>query len=63
LERLMHELGPHIAAVQLASVGAPRKNWRQSLTGDGFVVVRHPDFMTCLEMADRISTELRLVAE
>lgn len=63
LDRLMGELGPHIAAVQLAQVGAPRKNWRQSLTGDGYIVVRHPDFMTCLEMADRISTELRLIAE
>ncbi|MCA9728386.1 MAG: ATP-grasp domain-containing protein [Candidatus Eisenbacteria bacterium] len=63
LDRLMHEYGPHVAAVNLATVGTPRKNWRQSLTADGFVVVRHPDFMTCLEIADRVSTDVRLYAE
>lgn len=63
LERLMRDYGPHVAAVNLAVIGTPRKNWRQSLTGDGFVVVRHPDFETCLEIADRVSNDVRLYAE
>jgi hypothetical protein len=63
LERLMRDYGPHVAAVNLAVIGTPRKNWRQSLTGDGFVVVRHPDFATCLQIADRVSNDVHLYAE
>lgn len=63
LEKLMYEIGQHVVAVQLTPIGSPRRNWRQSLTGDGFVVVRHPDLQTCFELADRFSAELKIVAE
>jgi hypothetical protein len=62
LDRLMYELGSHVACVELTPIGAPRKDWRQSLTGDGFVVVRHPDLEATFEMADRVGTELTVVA-
>jgi len=62
LERLMHEFGPHIAAVQLSPVGASKKSFRRSLTSDGYLVVRHPDFQTCLAIADRVGTDLTLYA-
>jgi hypothetical protein len=62
LDRLMAEIGEHIAAIELSPIGAPRANWLQSIIGDGFVMVRHPDLGMTLEMADRVATELQLIA-
>jgi hypothetical protein len=62
LERLRERLGEHLVAVDLLPVGAPRRDWLQTLLSDGFVVVRHPDLATTVEMADLVGTDLRLYA-
>jgi len=46
----------------LLPVGAPRRNWRQTLVSDGFVVVRHPDLAVTLAMADELGTDVQLYA-
>jgi len=58
LERLMARYGPHVVCVDLLPPGAPRRDWRQTLISDGYVIVRHPDLETTLEMADRFGTDL-----
>ena len=63
LDRLLTEFGPHVVAVELNPIGAPRRDWRQQLIGDGMVVLRHPDLQTCLEIADRFGTELKILAQ
>jgi hypothetical protein len=55
--------GQHIALVDLLPVGAMRRNWKQQQISDGFVVVRHPDLDTILEMADAVGVHLRLYAQ
>jgi len=62
LDRLRAEFGPLLLESQLTPVGAPRRNWRQTLVGDGYVIVRHPDLETLLTMADRVAKEVRLFA-
>lgn len=62
LEPILSEYGEHIVDVDLNPVGAPRRNWRQILKGDGMVVVRHPDLDATLEMVDRVSSSLHIVA-
>jgi biotin carboxylase len=62
LGELMAEFGPHIVNVDLLPVGAQRRDWLQTLISDGMVVVRHPDLATTLHMADRVGTDLRLIA-
>jgi biotin carboxylase len=62
LERILAELGHHVCAVDLTPVGQPRRDWRSSVIGDGFVMLRHPDLETTLEMADRVATEVQLYA-
>jgi biotin carboxylase len=62
LERLQARFGPHIAAVELLPIGAPRRNWILTLVSDGFLVVRHPDLQTTLHMADAVGTDLHLYA-
>jgi hypothetical protein len=59
---LLAEFGPDIAALDLLPVGTPRRDWKQTLISDGMVIVRHPDLETALHIADRIGTELRMVA-
>jgi hypothetical protein len=62
LDRLLAEFGAHVAAVELNPIGAPRRNWRQQLIGDGMVVVRHPDLQTCIDIADRFGTDFQIYA-
>lgn len=62
LDRLLAELAPWITAVELTPVGQPNRNWLQSIIGDGFVMLRHPELETALHMADRVGTELQLYA-
>lgn len=62
LSRLLAEYGEHVVALDLAAPGTPRRDWRASVTGDGIVIVRHPDLATTLEIADRFASELHLHA-
>lgn len=62
LERLVGRYRPHIVCVDLLPVGAPRRNWKQTLLSDGHIILRHPDLAATMEMADRIGTDLTLEA-
>ncbi len=53
----------HVVSVDLLPLGASRRDWRQTLLSDGWLIVRHPDLQTTLEMADRIGTDLQLYAQ
>jgi len=52
----------HIVAMELLPIGAPRRNWIQTLISDGFIIVRHPDLEACMDMSDAIGRELQLHA-
>ena len=62
LQRLLARYRPHVVCVELQPLGAPRRNWKQTLISDGYVIVRHPDLQATLEMADRFGTDLQLYA-
>jgi biotin carboxylase len=62
LAPLMAELGEHVMVLDLLPVGAPRRDWKQTLISDGMIIVRHPDLKRTLEIADRFATELRIYA-
>jgi biotin carboxylase len=62
LTRLLSEYGEHVVTLDLAPLGAPRRDWQSSVTADGVVMVRHPDLGATLEMADRFAAELHLHA-
>lgn len=63
LDRLVARYRPHIVSVDLVPIGAQRRNWHQTLLSDGHVILRHPHLGACLEMADRVATELQIYAE
>lgn len=62
LESLLANYGEHIVHLDLVPVGQPRRDYRQVVEGDGWIVVRHPDLETTVELADHIATHLRMIA-
>jgi hypothetical protein len=62
LDRLLTRFGEHIACIDLLGPGEPRRDWRQTLVGDGYLVVRHPNLQRTLEIADAVGTDLQLYA-
>ncbi len=63
LEELRRKYGQYVVWNTLLPVGAPRRNWRQTLVSDGFIMLRHPELGATLAMADEVGTELRIYAE
>jgi formate-dependent phosphoribosylglycinamide formyltransferase (GAR transformylase) len=62
LEKLLAEFGKYVVEVDLTPVGSPRRNWKQTLIGDGYIIVRHPDLSTALQMSERVASEVQLYA-
>jgi len=62
LSRLLTEIGEHIVLLDLLPLGAPRRDWTNTMISDGIVALRHPDLDTTIAMADRVATELQLYA-
>ena len=63
LERIERLYGDHIVWNNLLPVGAPRRNWRNTLVSDGFLMVRHPELSTLVRISDDIGENLVLHAE
>jgi hypothetical protein len=61
-DKLQREFGQHVVWNTLLPVGAERRDWRKTLVSDGFIMLRHPDLATTLDMADRVGSELHLYA-
>jgi len=46
----------------LLPLGAQRRNWKQTLISDGYLIVRHPQLDRTLEIADAVGRDLQLDA-
>ncbi len=62
LESILNRFGEHIVHIDLLPLGAERRNWILTLVSDGYVVVRHPDWQACCDIADAVGTDLQLYA-
>jgi len=62
LEGLLADFGQHFCAVDLLPIGAPRRDWKQTLRSDGMIIVRHPDLGTTIDILDQIGTRLQMYA-
>ena len=62
LERLLSKYGEHVVVIDLLPPGSERRNWKQTLLADGYLIVRHPDLRRALEIADAVGTDLQLYA-
>jgi biotin carboxylase len=62
LDRLMAQYGEHVAALELLPIGAPRRDWRATLTSDGMVIIRHRELAKTVEIAEHFAADLHLHA-
>ena len=62
LDSLLARHGEHVSHVDLAQVGEPKRDWRKIVSGDGWIVVRHPNLEEAVGVADRFASELTLYA-
>ena len=62
LERVLRLYGDHLVWNNLLPVGTPRRNWRNTLVSDGFLMLRHPDLRTLVQISDDIGAHLQLFA-
>ena len=52
-----------VVAENLLPVGAHRRDWKQTLVSDGFLIIRHPEWGATLALANKVDKEITLYAE
>lgn len=62
LDEIRRRFGDAIVWNTLLPVGAQRRNWKNTLVSDGFVMLRHPDLQHTLAMADDVGSRVRMYA-
>lgn len=62
LDRIRERCGDALIAVDLLPVGTPRRDWKSTLLSDGYVMLRHPDWQTTMDLSDFVGTDLNLYA-
>jgi len=53
---------PYIVEDTLFRPGTPRRDWKQTLLSDGYLVVRHPDWDAAKQMSFSAATDVQLYA-
>ncbi len=62
LDRVRRRCGAGLVAVDLLPIGHPRRNWKQTLLSDGYVMMRSVDYRNVCEMRDEAVNSLRIYA-
>jgi len=63
LREFMRRYGDAVVEDKLLRPGTPRRNWKQTLVSDGFLILRHPDWRITKALADEAATEITMYAE
>jgi biotin carboxylase len=63
LAEFMRAHGEHVVESKLLPVGTPRRNWKNTLVSDGYILLRHPDWQTACDLANLVATQVTMYAE
>jgi biotin carboxylase len=63
LQSFLRNYGEHVVEQKLLPVGSHRRNWKQTLTSDGHIMLRHPDWQRTRELAEIAASEITMYAE
>ena len=55
--------GPWVVEEKLLRPGTSRRDWKQTQTSDGHVIVRHPQWEEALRMCQAAATDIRMYAQ
>ncbi len=61
-DEFKRRFGQHVVWNTLLPPGSRRRDWRQTLVSDGFIMLRHPDLKETLAMADWAGSQVHLNA-
>jgi len=53
----------HIVEERLLPVGTHRRDWKQTLVSDGFILLRHPSWDVAYQLAMEAATDITMWAE
>jgi biotin carboxylase len=62
LREYLARYGAHVVEERLLRPGTPRRDWKQTLLSDGYLIVRHPDWEQARRMAFAAATDIRMYA-
>jgi hypothetical protein len=62
LRQYLARYGAHVVEETLLRPGTPRRDWKNTLLSDGYLIVRHPDWEQAREMAFSAATDIKLYA-
>ena len=62
LHDYLRRFGPHVVDEQLSRPGTQRRNWKNTLLSDGFLLVRHPDWAEAHRISFAAATDVTLYA-
>ena len=62
LDELLARYGDDVVILDLLPVGAPRRDWRSTVTGDGTVIVRHRELAKVIEMTEAFARDFQMYA-
>jgi len=63
LREFIQRHGEHVVEERLLPVGTHRRDWKQTLVSDGFIMLRHPDWDTTYQLAMEAASEITMWAE
>ena len=63
LSEFMRRFGGHVVEQRLLPIGTPRRDWKQTLVSDGFILLRHPDWDAACTLAAEAARSITLYAE
>lgn len=62
VDKVRRALGDQLVAVNLLNVGEHRRDWKLTLLGDGWVVIRDPDLQACMDASDFVGQTIQMYA-
>jgi len=63
LREFVRRYREHICEQRLLPIGTHRRDWKKTLTSDGHIILRHPDWNTAYQMAMEAATDITMWAE
>ncbi|MCS6799018.1 MAG: ATP-grasp domain-containing protein [Myxococcota bacterium] len=62
MEEIRRRHGAWIVEERLLPIGSPRRNWKQTLLSDGYVILRHPEWSEAHRMAFEVAADVTMHA-
>lgn len=63
LREFMYRYGEHVVEERLLRPGTHRRDWKQTLVSDGYLLLRHPDWDRTYQLAMEAATDITMYAE